>query len=232
MLTSLGRSLNCKKLLIQHGRVSVFSPAMPLNSFIMLVILDSGHNVKTAGKRSADGTIREWQYCWNLAEWVRAQLLNEVKDVEVFHLDANPNPLGGSDVKELRGRVKLANLLTDFMKEYGEETILVSIHLDASENKDASGASVWLAPTCSGKSLLLANHFVKNIYKSNLRGNRAAAMYRGNFAIIRDTQCPAVLIECAFMTNDADCEMLKTPAGERNIVNCIAQSIKDYLGSL
>lgn len=194
----------------------------------MVIILDSGHNEKTAGKQSPDGSIKEWEYTYRLAEAVRKELLMK-RGIQPWHLDADPAQNAGSDKNELNFRVKVANNLHSAFKTISEKVILVSIHLDAYSSATPCGATVFVAPNASSASRELGNVFARNIKKYHLQGNRAEQLKTGNFAIIRDTSCPAILIECAFMTNPHDEEFLKSKDGFETIKTWILESLKEYI---
>ena len=79
------------------------------------------------------------------------------------------------------------------------------------------------------KSSRLANclqaALVKNLGLTD-RGVRGA-----NFAVLRTTQMPAVLIEAAFISNPQEESLMATDAFAENIAQGIAQGIADYLAS-
>ena len=51
----------------------------------------------------------------------------------------------------------------------------------------------------------------------------------GNFAIVRDTNCPAVLTENLFQDNQSEVKYLLSEAGKQSIVNLHADAIVKYL---
>ncbi|MCD6162049.1 MAG: N-acetylmuramoyl-L-alanine amidase [candidate division Zixibacteria bacterium] len=55
-------------------------------------------------------------------------------------------------------------------------------------------------------------------------------LYYGNLALCRVTECPAVLVECAFMMIPEQEAMLKTDKFQRKCAKAIYQGICDYLG--
>lgn len=196
----------------------------------MFLILDSGHNEQTQGKRSDDGTIVEWEYTYLLAEAIREKLLLRA-DLNVMHLDNDRSRNGRTDSEELNWRVRLANAISDTNAKIGLDTMLISIHLDAHANKEACGATVYIAEKASKATKMLSSYFATNIRKHHLEGNRACQIRTGNFAILRDTKCPAILVECAFMTNEHDKNFLKSKEGFESIVLFFVDSILKYLSN-
>ena len=78
----------------------------------------------------------------------------------------------------------------------------------------ARGFSAWVAPGASETSRRLAAALSSGAAAIGYSGNRSSppcGYWTGNFAILRDTLCPAVLSENMFMDNVADLAFLKSP---------------------
>jgi N-acetylmuramoyl-L-alanine amidase len=56
--------------------------------------------------------------------------------------------------------------------------------------------------------------------------------YHANFAVLRPTQYPSVLLECAFMMIPEQEEDLRDPGYQRRIAKAIAEGLEDYIESL
>lgn len=202
--------------------------ATPKTTNTMIVLLEAGHNEETLGKRSPDGKIREYEYNLRIARKVQYILLN--CGISCLILDSDTKRNGATDAEELNKRVRLANDIRS-MTDKDEMMILVSIHLDASDNVDARGMTCFVAPKSSRHSEQLARCININGKIKKLLGNRAQnadGFLRGNFAIVRDTNMPAVLVECAFMTNKDDAELILKESGVCDIAKCITDGILDF----
>lgn len=113
-----------------------------------------------------------------------------------------------------------ANLAND-----ADADIFVSIHCNAAGRVEALGVETYHYPgsdegrhlaLCIQKELSLAEYTVN-------RGVKEA-----NFAVLRLTNMPAVLIECGFITSDADREVLISEEGKRIIAEAIVSGIETY----
>ena len=49
-----------------------------------------------------------------------------------------------------------------------------------------------------------------------------------NFQVLRQTDCPAVLVECGFISNPIDRAMLTDPLEQWRIAAAIAEGVEDY----
>jgi N-acetylmuramoyl-L-alanine amidase len=51
-----------------------------------------------------------------------------------------------------------------------------------------------------------------------------------NFHVLRETKMPAILVECGFMTNREECELLKSDAYRRKCAEAIVAGIVETYG--
>ncbi len=109
--------------------------------------------------------------------------------------------------------------------------MLVSIHLDSSSDSSAKGSSVYYYTSYSGE---LAGAIATNLpkpLKSNLNytmKNRGAHFYP--FRVTRVENCPAVLVECGFISNSSDFKIQNSASGQKNIACGIYKGILEYYG--
>lgn len=188
----------------------------------MKVIIDNGHGKETPGKCSPDGKIKEWDYNRRIAE----ALYHELVMQGITTLMLVP---GEGDVS-LHERVSRANRLA----QGRSETVLVSIHLNAAGSDgqwhEARGFTAFVAPNGSKKSRTLATLLTQEAERVGLRGNRCKGEpYKvQSLAMCRDTRCPAVLTECAFMDNKEDAHWLQQPGSVETLARVHAQALLRY----
>lgn len=111
-------------------------------------------------------------------------------------------------------------------------TLFVSVHYNSAPSKDADGVEVFYYRSETDKkrtreSRILAKAVCDQVIlttKANSRGVK-----NGNFAVIRETNMPAILIEGGFLTNDKEMEKIKDPNYMKKIAWGISQGIKTYL---
>ncbi|MDY4555488.1 MAG: N-acetylmuramoyl-L-alanine amidase [Prevotella sp.] len=195
----------------------------------MKILIDNGHGSNTAGKCSPDKRLREYAWSRDCANRLVQVLKQKGYDAELVTPEA-------WDVK-LQTRVSRVN---NICKAVGARNcLLVSIHNNAggSDGKwhDARGWSVWVSPNASSNSKLLAQALYDEAARHNLKGNRfvpPCKYWTGNFAIVRDTNCPAVLTENLFQDNKGDVDYLLSEAGMTELVDLHADGITQYISSL
>lgn len=195
----------------------------------MVILIDNGHGANTKGKCSPDGTIREYAWAREIARMLEAELVS-------LGYDARRITPEDYDVS-LTIRCRRVNAICK--KVGARKCLLVSIHINAAKSDkkwhDASGWTGWVAPKSSESSKRLAQLLYSEADKFGLKGNRSVPSCRywvGNFAIVRDTNCPAVLTENMFQDNKSDVAFLKSEEGKRTIVQLHVNGIVNYISSL
>lgn len=192
-----------------------------------LILLDNGHGNNTAGKRSPDGTLLEYQYTRDMAKSVFNTLKALGYNVELIVPEVY-------DVS-LTERIRRVN---QYCNDYGASNVLVlSIHVNAAGNGtqwlSARGFSVF---TSKGKTKSdeLATIMCEEAEKSHIDFKIRKDMSDGdadweeNFTILTKTKCPAVLSENFFMDNKDDVNFLLSQTGKDVIKNIHINSIIRY----
>ena len=163
----------------------------------MKIMLDAGHGMNTAGKRTPDNSMREFEYN-NVVAQIAKNLFLEYEGVQI---DFAHDPLGERDVP-LFTRVQKANRWP--------ADIYISIHANASGNdwSNAVGIETFHYIAASESSKKLAAIVQKKLIEKTNRRDRGVK--QADFQVIRETKMPAILVEGGFMTNREEAELLKT----------------------
>ena len=114
----------------------------------------------------------------------------------------------------------------------------MSIHSNASEDKSAYGTAVYYyRPMSQPLSQSIYANLV-SAFKNYLYPNdsvRQAGVEKGSnynpFSVARLEECPSVLIEMGFITNEIECQKLADEGCRQNIATAIATGIESYLMS-
>lgn len=194
----------------------------------ILVLIAQAHSASTPGKRSPDGKFREYAWSREITKRIIEKLyLHDIKCIVI-------NPEVEEDIK-LSVQAARANKYYDQYKNEYKEIILISPHVNAAAKNEWSNAHGWCGfvyNKASNKSRKLAKimaDFAYDIY--DLSGDRyipQTRYFEANFAILRQTKCPAVLSENLFMTNKGDVEFLKSENGKETIANLHVNAILKY----
>lgn len=195
----------------------------------MVILIDNGHGSNTSGKCSPDGKLREYAWARDIAKRLESSLTEKGYDARRIVPEEYDVPL-----------FTRCSRVNAVCKEKGAKNcLLVSIHINAAKSDmnwhEASGWSGWVAPNASSNSKRLAQLLYTEAEKHNLKGNRSVPWckyWTGNFAIVRDTNCPAVLTENLFQDNKKEVEFLMSENGKKTIVQLHVDGIINYIKGL
>lgn len=194
-----------------------------------LYILDAGHggllnNVyQTSGKRSPIWSDKSVYY-----EGVGNRQIVEKVGNELEKLDIDYNytvlPSDPTDVS-LNARINFVN------KFPVKNKVLISIHSNGASVEAASGFEIFTSAgqTKSDKiATVIYEEFQKEFKESKFRKDITDGDVdkENPLYITGKSNCPAVLLECFFMTNEKECkEILMSEEGQNRIVKCIVNAI-------
>jgi N-acetylmuramoyl-L-alanine amidase len=88
--------------------------------------------------------------------------------------------------------------------------LFVAWHIDSIDNPAVNGVAVWIYPNTRGtRTDTWAQQIVNGIATSSGQFNRG--VYLGDFAVLRETNMDAVLVEAGFLTNVSEAQHLTDP---------------------
>ncbi len=139
-------------------------------------------------------------------------------DARIYRTTSDENVLENKNA-DLRNRANTAN--------QWDADYFISIHTNSSENTAAQGveAYVYRLGTASER---LAQSIVNSVSQNLGSVNRG--VMQANFAVLRRTNMPAVLVELGYLTNSTEALNLNSPAWQRAVANAIFEGIVDYTG--
>jgi len=183
----------------------------------MKIVIDAGHGPDTPGKRSPDGSLREYHFNAPTARYVADALLRGYEGVEILmtHDDRRDVPL--------KERTDKANAW--------KADLFVSIHANAAGAggwNSAQGIETFVYDTRPPAAVALANAVQRQLIRATERPDRGVKS--ANFHVLRETKMTAILIECGFMTNREECELLKSDAYRRKCAEAIVVGIVETYG--
>ena len=193
-----------------------------------IVLIDMGHGRLTAGKRSPAHPdfmpFREYEFNREIGEELM-RVLSKYPDILTMPTIENPNT---GDV--LQTRVNFANQI---IKEHPKRNYLfLSIHANAFGTtwNTANGVEVFVSKNASANSKTAAAIFQRNLVdETGLIDRCHPRKYKqANFYVLKNTVCPAVLVECGFYTNLKEMYFLRSAAGKGKILRALEQSILEY----
>jgi len=187
------------------------------------VIIDSGHGGKDYGALSEGYGYEEKQLTLSTSHMVKNYLQKLGYKVVMTR---------NQDVfLSLDERAEIANKLP--------ADLFISIHFNFSPNTSAEGIEVYyctLATESSDnekKRLKISKELAQEMLTRTVKhtGAHSRGVKTANFAVLRKTEMPAVLIECGFLSNHAERERIKDPRYLNFLAWGIARAVDFHLTS-
>ena len=220
-LSRAGKFTGCSVDLTEDGkfRITVKNVQKPSRT----VVIDAGHGGVDPGAHAIfDGV---WEQMINLAIASKTAAILESQGVNVIMTRV------GNDSHPLDERMLSA-------RQYRPDAF-VSVHSDYASNPAISGTHTfyyypWAMPLAKAIHQQMAAAYRSGIYRPGTseyeQASRGVKFYP--FQVTRVEECPAILIECGFVSNVSDCSVLLTGDCQQILATAIANGIVEYLNSL
>ena len=191
------------------------------------VILDAGHGGEDAGAVSENGI---------LEKDLNLLLCNQIKDILISNnvnviMTRTEDRLLYTEEQNIKGQRKINDLRNRYFiaKEY-ENAIFVSVHINKFEQSKYKGLQVWYSPN-NEKSATIAKTVQETVSSLLQKENtRKIKKSNGSIYLLDRLECPSILIECGFLSNDEDCKNLSDAEYRKKISYLIAHSIIENIG--
>lgn len=126
-------------------------------------------------------------------------------------------PTNGFKLRDMKARKDIV--------DKAKPNLLISVHMNKFSASYRTGPQVFYQQGKSdGKTLAESLQKVFN----DSTGNAHSAI-AGDYYICRELDCPAVIVECGFLSNSAEAELLQTEQHRSEICNLIFKGVMLYL---
>lgn len=190
------------------------------------VIVDAGHGGIDGGAVAADGTL-EKDINLSIAMYLNSYLsafgiktkLTRSEDISIHSPRAETTR--EKKVSDIHNRMKIM--------DDTDNCIFLSVHQNSYTDPKYSGTQVFYSPN-STISAEIAD-CIQNSVKNNLQNDNERRIKKStkDIYLLYNAKKPAVLVECGFMTNKNELELLKTEEYQRKMAFLIATGILDYI---
>ncbi len=193
------------------------------------IVIDAGHGGEDGGAVGVDGTLEKdlnlkvatLVYDMLSASGVPA-VMTRTEDVMLYDIYG--------ELSDYKGKKKLYDLKNRL--RFAEETegaIFVSIHMNSFGAAKYSGLQVYYSPN-NGDSKLLAETVrafsASYLQPENKRESKPAG---SSIYILHRISCPAILIECGFISNPEECSALGSVEYQRQLALTLSSALIGYI---
>ncbi|MBR4286750.1 MAG: N-acetylmuramoyl-L-alanine amidase [Clostridia bacterium] len=199
------------------------------NTKTPVIIIDAGHGGFDGGAVALDGTVEKdinLKISLYLQEYLEISgfgtILTRFNDTSLE--DEGLNTIRQRKTSDIHNRLKLMNDT--------DNALFISIHQNKYHIEKYNGLQVFYSPEFSEQSSELARNIQENVTEILQPDNDRQIKKCGTSVyLIYNAVKPAVLVECGFLSNYEETQLLKTDDYQRKIAFCIATGIQDYVYS-
>jgi N-acetylmuramoyl-L-alanine amidase len=185
----------------------------------LTILIDPGHGGSDPGHESSNPNhLKEKELNLIIAKKVGAYLTEKLSHLNILYTrteDTYPT---------LDQRVAQANSQ--------HVDIFLSIHCNASGNKNTHGTETHVHDMGASKSVKLAAKIEEEFSSKGGRKSRGVKDTDDreySLQVLKYTQMTGVLVECGFLTNEKEANYLNTLAGQEVLASAIYRGVKNYL---
>lgn len=194
---------------------------------VPVVVIDAGHGGEDGGAVSADGVL-EKDINLSISEYTSDLLYLlgfEVKKTrsDDTALDTESDTVHARKVADLKKRLEIF--------ESSKNNVIISIHQNKFSQTKYHGTQIFYSPN-NEKSKLLAESIRLSV-KNQLQPDNEREIKKADDGIylLKNTQNPAVIVECGFISNDEECKKLQNEEYQRQISYTIATGFLEYISN-
>ena len=190
------------------------------------IIIDAGHGGEDGGAIGKNGTF-EKDINLKIAKKLYSKLTDLnikcilTRDTDILLYDRTQDYQGRKKALDMQARKRIA--------ESYDNAIFISIHQNSFPEERYSGFQAYYS-TNSSASRALAT-LIENSIRTSLQPNnhRASKASGGNIYLLDNLQCTAILLECGFLSNNNECELLCTETYQNELCDIIASTVFEFI---
>ena len=190
------------------------------------VVLDAGHGGEDGGAVASDGTV-EKNINLNITENIA--LFFDLFGIDYISVRTEDISVCDDGLKTVRKR-KVSDILNrEAMVNSTENAILLSIHQNFFTQSEYSGTQVFYSAN-RVESSVLAQKIQEKVRNCLQPDNTREIKKSGdNIYLLYNAKQIAVMVECGFLSNNAELEKLKDPVYNSQLSYCIVTGLIDFI---
>lgn len=169
------------------------------------VILDAGHGGEDGGASSADGLLEKdlnLALALTMRDILAANGVNVIltRDSDTLLYDRNVDFQGRKKMLDMAARLKIA--------ENASNPVFVSLHMNTYPHPSCKGVQVWYSENNDSSFELAKTIHATTQEILQHENDRPVKRSGSSIYLLYHLQCPAVLVECGFLSNPEEAALL------------------------
>lgn len=190
------------------------------------VVIDAGHGGEDGGAVGVDGVLEKdinLTLAKELFDSLSARgitcVMTRTEDMLLY--DRNADYEGRKKALDMKARLEIAEAQSD--------AIFISIHQNSYPVAKYSGFQIYYSKN-NLESVTLAKALEIAVReKLQPENNRASKEAGSNIYLLQKLTCPALLLECGFLSNPEECARLQDAGYRAKLVEVLSDALKRYL---
>lgn len=181
-----------------------------------LIVLDSGHGGFDPGKIGINGALEKEV---NLNITKKVEICLKKQGYSVIMTRENDDSLADSKVEDLKARVSLIN--------DKKPLVAVSIHQNSYSQESIHGAQIFYYTHSKNgeKAAKILQEAMLDVDSDNSR----QAKENDTYYLLKKTKIPTVIVECGFLSNQKEADLLITEEYQEKMAAAVAKGIHEYI---
>ena len=205
-----------------------FAKSAPVaNEKNRVLIVDAGHGGIDGGATGINGRLEKEL---NLEISEKVSLFSNLFGYEVINTRTSDASLGDDAPKGKRKMTDLVKRLE--IANENSDAVFLSIHMNKFPQEVCRGLQIWYSPN-SDMSVRLAN-IVKNRVQTEIQPDNTRDCKKADSSIylLDRMKNTAVLVECGFISNKAECEALCSAEYQQKLSACLSYALLDFTNNV
>lgn len=215
------------------------------SSALKTIVIDPGHGGTDPGKQNSRFKLDEKDLTLDVS--LRLKKLLENLGYRVILTRTSDKRFSNNPIVDLPLRAELANKESadlfisihfnavdrDLDRVSGTETYVLTPQFQVSTQpeQDKSMVKEFYPGNQQDMANILLGYSLHRQLITDLKGSDRGYKHR-RLAVLRTLKCPGVLVEAAYLSNDAEARRLATPEFRQKIAGALADGIQDYAATL
>lgn len=180
------------------------------------IVIDAGHGGFDAGASGRVTKVRE--DVLNLAVAKKLQRLLEINGFRVIMTREDDNAIASTKRKDMEMREQII--------EGADTDAVISIHMNKFKDTSVSGPiAFYYEKSDEGKALA---QLIQEQLNECLRPPKPRTFKPEDYFILRHGECPCILVECGFLSNEREEGLLQTEEYQDKIAKAIYKGVDAY----
>ena len=188
----------------------------------IVVVIDPGHGGRDPGKVGINNILEK---DINLMISLKLKTLLEQNDIKVYMVREDDSGLYSSSDSNKK-RADMDNRV-NFIHEKNAD-LAISVHQNSFSEENVKGAQTFYYDKSLGGKVL-AEMILAQIKKTVADGNHRVAKSNTSYYMLKKTNCPLVIIECGYLTNQKEASLLLQEQYQDKIAWGIHMGIMQYI---